>query len=37
MKNKDREKLSVVFRIGALIVAAIILFTYVLQGFVGAF
>lgn len=37
MKNKDREKLSIVFRIGALIVAVIILVTYVLQGFVGAF
>lgn len=37
MKKKDREKLSIVFRIGALVVAVVILLSYVLQGFVGAF
>jgi len=37
MKNKDREKLSVVFRVGALVIAVIILLSYIMQGFVGAF
>jgi len=35
MKNKDREKLSVVLRVGAFVVALIILFSYVLQSFAG--
>ncbi len=33
MKNKNREKLSVIFRIGALVIAVIILVAFVLQSF----
>lgn len=34
MKKKDREKLSLVARIGALVLAALILLAYILQAFI---
>ncbi len=37
MKNKDREKLSIGFRIGALVIAVIIIVGYILQSFQGIF
>lgn len=37
MKNKDREKLSAVFRIGALAIAVIMIIGFIFQSFMGVF
>ncbi len=35
MKSKDREKLSIAFRIGALVIAVIIVLSFALQSFMA--